>query len=167
MRRLHLPRDFVIALLSGFTNQLAVPHELVPVNIAAFVNAHFDLAFRAFFLPLPLGGLPPNLPHSRIFRTNFSLPHFLIRACTPLRPIRLAAFRKSMFYIITYRLVGFERRFNRVTTNTYQLRYNAAHRERVVLEIQSAAAVPGADARFQNATRKRQTWQRIRTIRLT
>jgi hypothetical protein len=55
MRRLHLPRDFVVALFGGLANELSHPHELVPVDAAGTSLAAFsalsiaaELAFSAF-----------------------------------------------------------------------------------------------------------------------
>src|SRR5271163_367898 len=90
MRRLHLPRHFVVSLLSGLTDELALPHELVPIHVAALVETHFSPRFDLCVLPLPLGR-PPSLPHSRILATNSRLPQRLIRASALRRPIRLAA----------------------------------------------------------------------------
>src|SRR5215467_3453673 len=83
----HLSGDLVITLLGRFSNQFTFPHELVPVHLAALINAHFAPRFP---LPLPLGR-PPSLPHSRMRRSNSFLPHFFLRASALLRPIRLAA----------------------------------------------------------------------------
>jgi hypothetical protein len=47
MPRLNFAGGFVIALLSGLANEFTVPHELVPVDVTALVNAHrFPPPFR-------------------------------------------------------------------------------------------------------------------------
>src|SRR5271157_3218456 len=88
---LHLARNLVVALFAGLPDQFALPHELVPVNVATLVDAHF---VPPFFLPLPLGR-PPSLPHSRIRRLNSALPHFLARTSALRLPMRLAALLAS------------------------------------------------------------------------
>lgn len=64
MCRFHVAGDFVISLLSGFPHQLAAEHELVPVDIPAFIDAHSYLVFcclRVVFFR----GRPPFFPFSR------------------------------------------------------------------------------------------------------
>src|SRR5207253_9471487 len=101
MRRFHLARHLVIPLLCRFPHELAMPHELVPVDTASLVYAHCSPRFP-FCLPLPLGR-PPSLPHSCIRRINSFLPHFFCRAWALLRPIMLAASPMSITsFIITY-----------------------------------------------------------------
>src|SRR5271166_6662028 len=92
MRRFHLACHLVIPLLCGFANQITLPHELVPVDITTFVDAHF---VPPFFLPLPFGR-PPSLPHSRILATNARLPHFFFLASALRLPMRLAALLASV-----------------------------------------------------------------------
>src|SRR6266851_2003945 len=107
---LHLPSNLVVALLRGLPYQLALPHELVPVDsarstlaafaarfvctlliAATFVNHRSPRFLISFALLLPLG-LPPSFPHSRIRRTNSFLPHSFCRTFALFRPRRLAAF---------------------------------------------------------------------------
>src|SRR5262249_6914532 len=64
--RFYLTRNLIVALLGGFPHELALPHELVPVHFATFVDAHCLPRFPDF-LPLPFGR-PPSFPHSRIRR---------------------------------------------------------------------------------------------------
>ena len=42
MRGLHLTRHLITPLLGGLTNDLAIPGELVPVDLASFVDHRFD-----------------------------------------------------------------------------------------------------------------------------
>jgi len=56
VRRFHLAGNLVIALLRRFAYYLALPHELVPVDFAAFVDAHNSPRFRfPCFLAASLG----------------------------------------------------------------------------------------------------------------
>src|SRR5215472_18234410 len=50
--RFHVPRLPVVALLRGFAYQFAIPHELVPVDVAAFIDAHSVLPSALLICPL-------------------------------------------------------------------------------------------------------------------
>src|SRR5215831_16995434 len=68
---------------------LSGENKLVPIHSTTRKYCHHSPPFCCFF-PEPFGR-PPSLPHSRILRLNFCLPHFLIRASALRRPMRLAA----------------------------------------------------------------------------
>jgi hypothetical protein len=100
VRRLHLPRNLIVALFGGFADEFPLLQELVPVDtagtfLAALGTSAFSIEFAlpAFvdhgfsFLPLPFG-LPPFLTHFR----NVALSYFAARALPPLLPAR---FRNS------------------------------------------------------------------------
>src|SRR5262249_4562723 len=79
VRRFHLASQIFVALLRGLANELALPHEFVPVHATGTTCATFaagtiraflvtsslvDHFLPRFCLPLPLGR-PPSLPFSR------------------------------------------------------------------------------------------------------
>ena len=82
VRSFHFAGDLVIALLRGLTDNLAVPHELVPIDVAAFVNGHC-LTVLSFFGRVIWGACRANVrmhEHGCRIANNWA-PNSISRPC--------------------------------------------------------------------------------------
>jgi hypothetical protein len=91
VRRLHVARNFVIALSRGLAHEFPIPHELVPINTAraalsALVTFSFGIKLTLATLidhhspSFIFGGLPPFLPFARAISRIRSIPNLFKRA---------------------------------------------------------------------------------------